>query len=114
MDNSKEEGTIVVFKDLTLDCRRKGVCELDAGDDFLEHGAEGKSVRIAELRAENSALRVDKEISKYPGTISRNNTSLGVGDWHFFPYAVFQQTLNIVVCGFHFICRYCRDRSLLR
>jgi hypothetical protein len=50
--------------------------------------------------------------SKYPGT--RKNVSLGVGDWHFFPCAVFQQTLNIVICGFHFICRYCRDRSLLR
>ena len=39
-------------------------------------------------------------MSKYPGI--RKNTSLGVlGDWHFFPCAVFLQTMNFVVCGFH-------------
>ena len=39
---SKEEGSIVLFEDLTLDGRREGVWEFDAGDDVLEHGAEGQ------------------------------------------------------------------------
>ncbi len=37
--------------------------------------------------------------SKYPGT--RKNTSLGIGDWHFFPCVVYLQTLNFIICGFH-------------
>ncbi len=40
--NSREEEAIVFFKDLTPDYRHEGVWEFDAGDDFLEHGAEGK------------------------------------------------------------------------
>jgi hypothetical protein len=45
---SEEEGTIIIFKNLTVNRQREGVWEFDAGDVF----SEGKSVRMAELRAE--------------------------------------------------------------
>ena len=38
--DGKEEGTIVIIEDLTFDQQREGVWEFDAGDNFLEHGAE--------------------------------------------------------------------------
>ncbi|KAI2505951.1 hypothetical protein MHU86_8451 [Fragilaria crotonensis] len=52
---------VIVFEDLTLYRRRERARKFDAGGDFLKHGAEGKSVRIAELRAEYSASSVDKK-----------------------------------------------------
>jgi hypothetical protein len=51
---SKEEGTIVVFKDLTLNCCCEGVWEFDAGDNFLEHGAEGQ--KCTQGRAEGGVF----------------------------------------------------------
>lgn len=61
---SKKEGTIVVFKDLTLDRRcEQGVWEFVTADNFWSIEQRDNSVRTAERRAEYSALRVDKEIS---------------------------------------------------
>ena len=39
----QQESSIVVFKDLTLDGRLKGVWKIDAAHDLNEHGAEGKN-----------------------------------------------------------------------
>ena len=61
--DGEKKRAVIVFENLTLDRRRAGVWEFDARDNFFELERRGWSVRIAELRAEYSVSRVDKEIS---------------------------------------------------
>ena len=64
VNSNKEESTIVVFEDLTLDRRREGMWEFDTGDNFQDHGAEGQE--RTHCGAESGVFRlkgVDKEIS---------------------------------------------------
>jgi hypothetical protein len=55
--NSTEESTIVVFEDLALDRQHERIREFDAGDDLLEHGAEGQE--RTHRRAESGVFRLE-------------------------------------------------------
>ena len=65
MVDCKKKGTIVVFEDLALIVDVKVFGNLTPATVAKSMERRGKSVRIAELRAEYSASGVDKELSLF-------------------------------------------------